>query len=229
MQTDTAPPPPEAETRVPARRPLRSRDTRLAHAAAELLARRGVTPNQISIASVVCAALAATLLPVGTLVPTGVGTCALLLAAVFVQLRLACNLLDGMVAVEGGRKTRSGDVYNELPDRVADVLVLVSAGYATSALSGVGPPLGWIAAILAMATAWVRAFGASLGFAQDFGGPMAKPHRMAVVTGACVAAAILPAGWRAGVVLLALAVVVVGSAFTVWLRTARLIKNLESR
>ena len=46
----------------------------------------------------------------------------LLLAALCIQLRLVCNLLDGMVAVEHGKGSPSGPIWNELPDRFADVL-----------------------------------------------------------------------------------------------------------
>ena len=52
------------------------------------------------------------------------------LAAVCVQLRLLCNLLDGMVAIEGGKQSPTGMLYNEFPDRVADSLFLVALGYA---------------------------------------------------------------------------------------------------
>src|SRR5438105_2817615 len=45
-----------------------------------------------------------------------------LTAAGCIQLRLLCNLLDGMVAIEGGFRSRSGEVFNELPDRVSDVV-----------------------------------------------------------------------------------------------------------
>jgi phosphatidylglycerophosphate synthase len=212
----------------PARRPLKTRDAKWVHALAASLARRGVTPNQISIASIACAVLAGVFIPIGTLVPTGVGTAALLLAAVCIQLRLLCNLVDGIVAVEGGRATKSGEVFNDLPDRVSDVVIFVAAGYAAS-VSGVGPVLGWICALLAVMTAYVRVLRGSTGLRQDFGGPMAKPHRMAVLTGACVAAAILPAGWRGGLMVLALAVVSLGCLLTLWLRTTRLMQDLEAR
>ena len=108
----------------------------------------------------------------------------LLVAAVCVQLRLLCNLLDGMVAIEGGKQSAVGALYNEFPDRIADSLLLVALGYA----AGV-PWLGWLAALLAALTAYVRATGGALGFAQDFRGPMAKPQRMAVLTIACVVGA----------------------------------------
>jgi hypothetical protein len=41
--------------------------------------------------------------------------CALLLliGIAGMQLRLLCNLLDGMVAIEGGMKGKAGDLFNE--------------------------------------------------------------------------------------------------------------------
>ena len=39
-------------------------------------------------------------------------------------------MLDGMVAIEGGRQTKSGEIFNDLPDRIADALIFVCAGYA---------------------------------------------------------------------------------------------------
>ena len=84
-----------------------------------------------------------------------------LVAAACVQLRLVCNLLDGMVAIEGGRKSKVGAIYNEFPDRIADTLFLVPLGYAAGM-----PWLGWACALLAALTAYVRVFGGSLGLAR---------------------------------------------------------------
>src|SRR5439155_982956 len=117
---------------------------------------------------------------------------------------LLCNLLDGMVAIEGGLQSKSGDVFNEVPDRVSDALILVGAGYATAPALGLAwaGALGSAAALLAVLTAYVRALGAALGTGQDFRGPMAKPHRMAALTAACLAGAFEPViqpptGWSA--------------------------------
>lgn len=105
-------------------------------------------------------------------------------AALCVQMRLVCNLMDGMLAVEGGLKSPTGDLYNEFPDRLADTFILAGLGMSGGkALSG---GLGWVAACGALITACVRMHGASLTGAHDFRGPMAKPHRMALVTCACV-------------------------------------------
>lgn len=219
------------------RRPLTSRDTSLARGVAAWLSRTGVTPNQISVASVVAAtgsglalawsgrlALDATWARVGLL----------LLGAALIQGRLACNLFDGMVAVEGKKGTPSGGVYNELPDRLADAAILVGAGYGAAFAWSGSPTLGWVAACLAILTAYVRALGASLGVGQDFGGPMAKPQRMATLTGAALLSMTEPLWWsgwpgRRGIVLTAgLAVIAVGTAWTAAARSRRLVRRLES-
>ncbi len=137
--------------------------------------RAGLTADGISILSLVFAAAGAAAL-LWLPAPWNLAGC-----AVSIQLRLLCNLLDGMVAVEGGRKSRVGVLYNEVPDRVADSLFIVALGYAIAT-----PWLGWLGALAAAATAYVRVLGGSLGLAQDFRGPMAKQHRMAVMTLACL-------------------------------------------
>lgn len=187
----------------------------------------GVKPNQVSVMSVVFAAGAAACLSLG--VPS---VWAWLGAAVCVQLRLVCNLMDGMLAVEGGLKSPSGDLYNEFPDRLADTFILAGLGMAGgTALSG---GLGWVAACGALITACVRMHGASLTGAHDFRGPMAKPHRMALVTGVCVLMAVC-AGmgwiWRGGlnVVEWALGLMVAGIVVTLWRRLNGLSRALHER
>jgi phosphatidylglycerophosphate synthase len=160
------------------RRPIASRSAAWAKALAAFLARTSVTPNQISAASVVFAAGGAALL---ALKPDAIG---LIGCAAAVQARLVCNLLDGMVAIEGGKKSPVGSLYNEFPDRIADSLLIVALGYSIG-----WPALGWFGALAAALTAYIRVFGGSLGFAQDFRGPMAKQQRMAVLTVACVVGA----------------------------------------
>lgn len=169
------------------RRPLASRNTRWAEACVRALARTPVTPNQISFLSVIMAAVAGLCLALSAELDGALRIVALVGAALFCQLRLICNLLDGMLAVEAGRGGPDGPFWNEVPDRVADPLILVGAGY------GAGlPELGWAAAALAIFTAYLRAFGQSLGQPADYRGPMAKPQRMAVVTVAALASAIAP-------------------------------------
>lgn len=211
------------------RRPLQSRQSRWATASAGWLTRRGVRPNAISLAGVGFAGLAG-----GCLAASGhdgpVPRAALLVvAAAMIQLRLVCNLLDGMVAIEGGLKTKSGELYNDVPDRISDPLILVGAGFGV-AWGAWGPTLGWLAATLAILTAYVRVLGVSVGTSAYFIGPMAKQHRMAALTVACVVGAIesvlVPpyAGHAIGV---ALVIVVAGSALTVARRLRRIASDLE--
>ncbi len=213
------------------RRPIASRSSGWARVLAAALARAGVPANAISVASVVFAAGAAAALLAGAAVPV-----LYLAAAVLIPLRLLANLLDGMVAVEHGRATATGPLYNEVPDRIADVLVLAAAGAsaASAAETGMvadwGATAGWVAAVAALMTAYVRELGRGLGAPADFGGPFAKQQRMrAVVAGALLGAA-EPLWGGAGEALFAVvAVVAVGTILTAVLRLARLGAWLRAR
>lgn len=210
------------------RRPLTSRDTAWAKATARWLARVGLRPNQISLLSVVFGVLAGAAL-VGAGLAGSVGRVVWFLAAAgLMQLRLLCNLFDGMVAVEGGFKTKSGEIYNELPDRFSDAAILACAGYAWPASEWLHG-LGWLAAVLALMTAYVRTLGAAAGTAQHFVGPMAKQQRMAVLTATCVATALLSAcGAAVDLVHPALGIIVVGCLVTIARRVWRVVRELES-
>ena len=212
------------------RRPIRARNTRWAHAAAAALTRLGLRPNQISVLSVVSASLgAAALAGSGQTHRAAVRVGLLLLAGGFVQLRLLCNLLDGLVAVEGGLRTKTGEIYNELPDRISDALFLAAAGYATRWTGG-ERDLGWAAATAAVVVAYVRALGGQIGAAQQFCGPMAKQQRMFTLTLACAAtAAEILLDWPTRTMTLALGLIVLGSAITAARRTRRIARELEAR
>jgi phosphatidylglycerophosphate synthase len=174
------------DPRSDGRRPVAARNTGFAKRLTRGLLKTNVTPNQISIASVFFAALGAASLAYAPLHPV------LYLAAVAgIQLRLLCNLLDGMVAVEGGRGSALGALYNEVPDRVADTLLLVAMGYAAGSSW-----LGWACALVAALTAYIRVFGGALGQTQDFRGPMAKQHRMALLSVACILAFAETFAWQ---------------------------------
>jgi phosphatidylglycerophosphate synthase len=199
------------------RRPIASRSAQWAKASASFLARTSVTPNQISATSAVFAAAGAALL---AFKPDAVG---LIGCAIAVQARLVCNLLDGMVAIEGGKKSAVGALYNEFPDRIADSLLIVALGY------GIGwQALGWFGALAAALTAYIRVFGGSLGLAQDFRGPMAKQQRMAVLTVGCVAGAAEHVFTGSHYALVAAAVIIAaGSVVTCVTRTLAIAAELR--
>ncbi|WP_113913326.1 CDP-alcohol phosphatidyltransferase family protein [Roseovarius dicentrarchi] len=207
------------------RRPLSSRDTKWAARIAAWLAGRGVTPNAISQASMV-AALGAGLAFAASAQAGGIAAGALLiLGALACQIRLLCNLFDGMVAVEGGRSAPDGPLWNEFPDRVSDLLILAGAGV------GAGyPALGLAAGALAVLTAYTRELGANTGLAPDFSGPMAKPQRMAVIIIAALIAVLEPLFAAQGTVLAAaLWIIAIGAAITSIRRAARIRAALLAR
>ena len=212
------------------RRPLKVRDAAFARRLAECLAQAQVSPDAISATSVAFAALGAALvMTAGALDGWFLRGLALLLAAGCIQARLLCNLLDGLVAVEHGRGGTAGPIWNELPDRVADVLLLAGTGYGVqSAGIGGGVAIGWIAAVLAVLTAYVRELGRGLGRPTDFSGPMAKQQRMATLTAFCLISLFEPL-WRGHgqMLLCGLLVIAAGSLVTVVRRTNTLARGLR--
>jgi phosphatidylglycerophosphate synthase len=205
------------------RRPLKSRNSKWAATLTRWFAQTSISPNQISIASMFAAALAGFAFWTTLYTDGYMRGLLFILAATFCQLRLICNLLDGMLAVEAGKSAPDGAFWNEFPDRVSDILILVGAGLATSHLA-----LGWAAAALAVLTAYIRELGKNCGAPTDYSGPMAKPQRMAVVTIAALAASIEPLVHDGRIVIfLALWVIVLGCVLTSLRRTKRLVNYLN--
>jgi phosphatidylglycerophosphate synthase len=211
------------------RRPLKTRQRAWAQGLARVLTRAGVAPNAISMASLGFATAAGICLGF-TAHAEGITRPALfLVAAAGIQLRLLCNMLDGLVAIEGGRKTVYGEIFNDMPDRFADVVILVGAGYSIANFSW-GRELGWLAAVLAVMTAYIRLLGGTLGVKQYFLGPMAKPHRMALLTAACVFSVFENYFGLGGQTMsLALVLMVAGMVVTCARRTLRIVADLKRR
>jgi phosphatidylglycerophosphate synthase len=214
------------------RRPIAARGAGWAHRLAAWAAAGGASPDLISALSFAFAAFGACLLLWSGAAQSPFLRAPLMIgAAAAIQLRLVCNLIDGMVAVEHRRGGTAGPIWNELPDRFSDVVLLAGAGYGV-ARAGIplGAEAGWICAALALITAYVRELGRGMGFAADFSGPMAKPHRMAVLTAACVAGAVEALwGWHGQSLMIGLVVIALGAALTVARRTRTLARRLAER
>jgi phosphatidylglycerophosphate synthase len=210
------------------RRPLKTRDAKWANQLAAWLIASRVSPNHISLMSIVFAALAGGFLCMAPAVSALWRSLLLLLAALCIQMRLLCNMLDGMVAVGSGTQSKAGEILNDFPDRISDCLIVVGAGYAIRDYRW-GIELGWLAGVLAVMTAYVRVLGGSLNVPQSFMGPMAKPHRMAVMTAALVLAALVT-GLRLHLylVMLALIIVNVGCVITLWRRLRNILRGMAS-
>jgi phosphatidylglycerophosphate synthase len=190
------------------RRPLKSRQSPVFQKLAARLASAGVTPNAISLSSLVFGVAAGFAFAITGISPAGMARVCFVIAAICIQLRLVCNLIDGMVAVEYQRKSPAGDLWNEVPDRLSDVATIIGAGFAF----GGNITLGVIGAILALLTAYVRALGASLGAGQIFAGLGGKPQRMFLLTVTAITAAVL---LRPATVTIGLTLMCVASASTV--------------
>ncbi len=151
------------------RRPIAAGFRRTAEAATQFCVRHGIHPDTISYLSVVAACVAAV-----CFWKSGNSRWLLIVAPLLCYLRLWFNMLDGMVAVAAGKASRRGEILNDLPDRISDVIIFV--GVAHSGL--MNPFIGYWAAILAVITAYVGLFGQALGAQRAFGGIMSKPWRM---------------------------------------------------
>lgn len=211
---------------LPERRPIASRERQISKRLAQVLAMRGISPNAISTAGMVCGIAAGV-----ALAATSVSDWQrplFLAAAVLMQLRLLANMLDGMVAVNSGCASPVGELFNEIPDRVSDTAAFVGAGYA----SGSHPVLGYVAALLALFVAYIRAEGKVAGAHQEFCGPMAKPQRVFVLTVTALYCGLAPHVWQPswesmGVPALGLAVIILGEVATVWRRLRKIAKALR--
>lgn len=205
------------------RRPIKSRGNPFIQQFAAYLAKKShPIPNEISCFSAIFATIGAICL---LSFPYFAHYSLLLFTIIFVQLRLLCNLLDGMVAVEGQKKTAIGDIFNEFPDRIADSMLLIALGYCVEL-----GWLGWLAALLAITTAYIRVFGGSLGFTQSFQGPMAKQHRMAVLSLSCLLTTGEYILWQSYYgLIIGLVIITLGSFYTCITRTKLLIHQLKEK
>lgn len=198
------------------RRPIASRDFHASRATAQWLARRGISPNAISVAGIVVSVLAGLGFWSTNAYPN-FARLAWIAGAALVQMRLLANMFDGMVAIASGKASPVGELYNEVPDRLSDTAMLVGLGYAASS----SPVLGYLAALAAVFTAYVRSMSKVAGAPQDYCGPMAKPQRVFAVTLLALCMALTPLTWQPvwsahawGLPALALAVILLGSLIT---------------
>jgi phosphatidylglycerophosphate synthase len=165
------------------RRPIANVFRLTAQGVTRFCVRFHVNPDAISYLSIVAAVLAAV-----CFWNSGARPILLLFAPGFCYVRLWCNMLDGMVALAAGKASWRGEILNDLPDRVSDVLIF--AGVAHS--GWMNPIIGYWAAIFALLTAYVGMFGQAVGVQREFSGVMSKPWRMvalhagAWITLACI-------------------------------------------
>lgn len=200
------------------RRPLSTRNKSWVIRFTRDLLRTGITPNQVSLLSVAFGIGGAASFLWSSEFPA-----LFLAAAIAIQLRLLANMMDGLLAMEGGLATPNGALFNEVPDRFTDVLFLATAGYATNHPWGI--LLGWACACGALMTAYIRLHGASAnGGVHDFRGPCSKPQRMFLLTVSAILTFIFE---NTAVLLVGLTVIALGTYITFFRRMKRLSDQLQ--
>jgi len=213
------------ECQPASRRPIAQMFRRTGYGATNLCVRLGISPDAISYLSIL-AALAAAL----CFWKSGRNTWLLIIAPLFCYLRLWFNMLDGMVAVAAGKASARGEIVNDLPDRISDVIIFV--GVAQSDL--MNPVIGYWTAILSLFTAYVGLFGQAIGGRREFGGIMSKPWRMVALSlGAWTM--LLCRSWRVGlhdfgrltILDWTCLVIIAGSLQTIIVRLKRIMTTLQ--
>ena len=101
----------------------------------------------------------------------------LIVAIVLTLLRMTLNTIDGVMAIQRGKHTLTGEIVNALPDRYSDIFVV--AGITLSPLCR-----DWLG-LAALATMFLVSYtgmlGKAIGLSWQHQGPMGKVERLIVM------------------------------------------------
>ncbi|MDZ7638854.1 MAG: 1-acyl-sn-glycerol-3-phosphate acyltransferase [Bryobacterales bacterium] len=139
------------------------------------LARRGVSPNRITVA-----ALALSLATGLALSAFAERTALYLLLPLVMILRMALNAADGMLAREHNRKSALGLYLNELGDVGSDLFLLLPF----VVLPGVNIPWMAIAAVLLVLSEMAGILAVAIGGQRRYDGPFGKSDRAILLSAA---------------------------------------------
>ena len=219
-----------SEGRVARGRSVGRRQAGLGPTLAAALKRIGVEAEVVLVSGVGFALGAAFAFALAGLSEGGARVVWLGFAVISIQMRMACAVLGRLLA-EDRAKGPIASIWKTLPDRVADALILIGAGYASlSASDMLSPALAWLSAFLALAASYVRELGRGMGVAIDRVGPGGKGRRMAILTvGALVSMLEWLWGWQGETLLWTLALLAGVGALTVFNRTRVLARGLAAR
>jgi archaetidylinositol phosphate synthase len=102
----------------------------------------------------------------------------LLLIAIFLTLlRMTLNTIDGVMAIQRGKHTLTGEIVNALPDRYSDIFVV--GGIALSSLCR--DWLGLVALATVFLVSYTGMLGKAIGVAWQHQGPMGKVERLITI------------------------------------------------
>ncbi|PKM43693.1 MAG: hypothetical protein CVV05_12555 [Gammaproteobacteria bacterium HGW-Gammaproteobacteria-1] len=132
-----------------------------------LLARRGITANQVTLA-----AAAGSIVLGGVLAVTATHRVFLLLP-VFLFVRMALNAIDGMLAREHGQKSSLGAILNEITDVASDAALYLPFALLPEANAA----LVVVTVLLAALTEMTGVTGLAIGASRRYDGPLGKSDR----------------------------------------------------
>lgn len=207
------------------RRPIANLFRGTARTAVGIAVKMGIHPDVFSYLSIVCAAISAWFFWQSRTHPRY-----LAIAVVFAFARLWLNMFDGMVALAGGKASKRGEIVNDLPDRISDVIIF--AGVAHSGWCNTVYAY-WVA-IAAVIVAYVGLFGQAVGVQREFSGVMAKPWRIVALSIGALLTMILVLRnepfWFRGFSVLDWThfAILLGCAQTIVIRLARIFRALPS-
>lgn len=165
------------------------------------LARSGIQADVVTLTAIPVAAVAGAAVLVSPDVPV-----VLLVVPVAAALRLVSNLLDGALARRTGRVHPRGELYNEVGDRVADVLMLAPVAFVPGAIA----PLVWLGIVLSLIASFTSVATRAAGGPRSYRGVLSKPGRMVLLSVTALAVVVVGQGpWAAFGPLL-----IVGAALT---------------
>jgi CDP-diacylglycerol--glycerol-3-phosphate 3-phosphatidyltransferase len=153
---------------------LKPRFQALLRPLAAVLARAGVSANQVTLAAALGSLAAGTL--IALLAPQ---RWPFLLLPVWLFLRMALNALDGMLAREFGQKSALGAYLNEICDVVSDAALYLPI----AAIAPFAPAMAALVVFLAALSEFAGVLGVMVGASRRYDGPMGKSDR-ALVFGA---------------------------------------------
>jgi phosphatidylglycerophosphate synthase len=107
---------------------------------------------------------------------------ALLVTAVVVNARTACNALDGLVARRLGVASNFGEVLNELIDRFSDSVLFLSI----YALSVTNNTLALFTLLVILLNSFLSILSKAAGASRQYGGIVGKADRMIYMSIACL-------------------------------------------
>ena len=138
----------------------------------QLLADRGITPNQVTMFAMLLSIL------VGAIIALTHGArWILLFVPLFMFLRMALNAIDGLLAKEHNMQTKRGAMFNEMSDVIADVALFLPFAF----VAGINPIWVVLFAVVGVFNEMAGVVAQTINGERRYDGPMGKSDRVFVV------------------------------------------------